>query len=167
MFVDDGLELGQVDVAFEGVFALRIVGLVDDHIDERSPGQFLVQPGGGEVHVPGDDIARLDEQPADDVLGGPALMGWDDVAVAVDVAHGVLEVVKATAAGVGFITEHEGGPLAVAHGAGAGVREQVDVDVLGSQQEGVVAGLLERCSPLREAEQAQPLHDLDLERFCP
>ena len=48
---DERLELGQVDVALEGVQAGGVVGLVDDDVDEGAAGQLLVQPGGREVHV--------------------------------------------------------------------------------------------------------------------
>ena len=50
---DQRIELFQVDVALERMLALRVMGLVDDHVDEGAAGQFLVQPGGGEIHVPG------------------------------------------------------------------------------------------------------------------
>ena len=49
----------EVDVALEGVLARRVVRLVDDHVDEAAAGQFLVQAGGREVHVAGDEVACL------------------------------------------------------------------------------------------------------------
>ena len=102
-----------------------------------------MQAGGGEVHVAGDDVAGLDEDFGDEVFGAASLVGGDDVLVSIVGLDGVLHAVEAAAAGVGFVAEHHGGPLAVAHGGGAGVGEQVDVNVFRSQEKGVVAGGLE------------------------
>ena len=138
--VDQRLQLVQVDVALEGMQVGRVVRFVDDHVHERAAGQFLVQAGGGEVHVAGDDVARLDQRLADQVLGAASLVGGHDVAVAVVRLDGFFQVVEVAAAGVGFVAQHHARPLAVAHGAGAAVGQQVDVDIVGAQQEGVVAG---------------------------
>src|SRR5450756_1900933 len=113
----------------------------DSHVHEGAPGELLVQARRGEVHVAGHDVAGLDEDLRQDVLGGAALVGGHQVLVAVDLPNRRLEVVEVAAAGVGLVAEHHAGPLAVAHGARAGVGEQVDVDVLALQQKGVVAGL--------------------------
>ena len=43
----------EIDVALERVLVRGVVRFVDDHVDERPAGQFLVQPRGGEVHVAG------------------------------------------------------------------------------------------------------------------
>ena len=60
VLVDHGLQLVEVDVALEGVQAHRVVGLVDDDVDEPAAGTLLVEAGGREVHVPGHDVAGLD-----------------------------------------------------------------------------------------------------------
>ncbi len=93
--------------------------------------------------LPGTIVAGLDQRLADQVFGAAALVGGDEVLVAVVGLHGVFEVVEVAAAGVGLVAQHHAGPLAVAHGVGAAVGEQVDVDVFGAEQEGVVAGLVE------------------------
>ena len=134
----------QIDVALEGVFAGRIVSLGNDDVDERPAGQFLVQPRGGEVHVAGHEVARLDQQPREDMLGAASLVRRNQMAIAVILLHRVFEVVEVAAAGVGLVAEHHAGPLPVAHGVGAAVGQQVDVDVFGAQQEGVVARLGQR-----------------------
>ncbi len=85
------------------------------------------------------------------VLGAPALVGGHQVAVAVVGLHRLLQVVKVSAAGIGLVAQHHARPLAVAHGAGAAVGEQVDVHVLGAQEEGVVARLLQGARPLLAA----------------
>ena len=69
---DHALELGEVDVALERMLARRVVGLVDDHVDERAAGELLVQPRRREVHVPRDDVAGLDQDLRQDVLGARA-----------------------------------------------------------------------------------------------
>ena len=165
--VDDLLQLGEVDVALEGVLAHRVVRLVDDDVDEAAAGQFLVEAGGREVHVAGDHVALLDERLAEQVLGAAALMRRHEVLVAVDLPDRRLEVVEVAAAGVGLVAEHHAGPLAVAHRRGAGVGEQVDVDVLAAQQEGVVAGLADRGLALLAGGHLEGLHHLDLERLRP
>ncbi len=67
-----------------------------------------------------------------------------DVAVAVVPPHRLLEAIEVAAARVGLVADHQGRPLAVAHRARAAVGQEVDVDVVGAQQEGVVAGPGER-----------------------
>ncbi len=159
---DHALELGEVDVALEGVLARRVVGLVDDDVDEAPPGELLVQARGREVHVAGDHVARLDQHLAEDVLGATALVGRHEVTVAVDLADRRLEVVEVAAPGVGLVAEHHPRPLAVAHRRGAGVGEEVDVDVLAPEQEGVVAGLPDRRLALVAGRHPQGLDHLDL-----
>ena len=138
---DERLQLGQVDVALEGVQRGRVVGLVDDDVVEGGAGQLLVEPRRREVHVAGHVVAGLDERLADEVLGAATLVGGHEVPVAVVALDGLLEVVVVAAAGVGLVAQHHAGPLAVAHGRGARVGQQVDVDVVRVEQEGVVAGL--------------------------
>ena len=82
----------------------------------------------------------------EDVLGAAALVGGHDVVVAVILADRFFQVVEILAAGVGLVAQHHACPLPVAHGAGAAVGEQVDVDVVGAEQEGVIAGVGDRFS---------------------
>ena len=58
--------------------------------------------------------------------------------VAEDFLDGIFEAVEAAAAGVAFVAFHDGGPLVRGHGAGAGIGEQVDQDIVGGQKEQVV-----------------------------
>jgi len=82
--------------------------------------------------------------------------------VAVDLPDGVFEVVEVPAAGIRLVAEHHPGPLAIAHRRGAGVGEEVDVDVLAPQQEGVVAGLADRDLALLARGHLDGLDHLDL-----
>ncbi len=144
------------------MLAVRLVRLVDDHVEEDAPGVLLVKAGGGEVHVPGHHVAGLDEDLAEDVLGAAPLMGRDQLLVAVHLADRVDQVVEALRAGVGFVAQHQARPLVVGHGGGPGVGEQVDVDVLGFQQEGVVARLPDRLLAFSPSGHPDRLDHLDL-----
>jgi hypothetical protein len=126
-----------------------------------------VQAGGGEVHVPRHELAGLDQQLRQNVLGAAALVSGDDEAVAVVLLHGFFEVVEVLAAGVGLVAQHHAGPLPVAHRAGARVGQQVDVDVVALEQEGVVAGLTNGPLAVFERGDVQRLDDLYFPRFGP
>ena len=141
--------------------------LVDDHIVERSPREFLMQAGRREVHVARHVVPRGDQQPGQQVLGPAPLVRGDQRLVAVDLAHGVFQVVEVAGSGIGLIPHHHAGPLPVAHGARAGVSEQVDIDVVGLQQEGVVARLAHVAFALRPGGHVDRLDDLDLSRLGP
>jgi hypothetical protein len=127
--VDQPLYLGQVDVAFEREQALRVVRLVDDHVHELPARELLVKLRGGEVHVAGHVVSVGDAHLAQQVLGTPALMGGDDVLIAVVASHRLFEIVEVPRARVRFVAQHERRPLAVAHRARPRVGEKVDVDV--------------------------------------
>ena len=165
--LDEVFQRLEIDVALEGMLAGRIVPFGNDHVDERAAGQFLVQPRGGEVHVARHRIARLDQQLREDVLGAASLVRGHEVAIAVILPHGVFQVIEVAAAGVGLVAEHHAGPLPVAHGVGAAVGQQVDVDVLGAEQKGVVAGLGQRLFALGAREHLDRLDDFDFPRFRP
>ena len=165
--VDQHRQLAEVDVPLEGVLRLGVVRLVDDDVVEGAARQFLVETGGGEVHVAGDVVARLDQEPADEVLGAATLVRRHHVTVTVVLAHRVEQVVEVAAAGIGLVAEHHAGPLVVAHGRGARVGEEVDVDVLAAEQEGVVARLGRGRHPLATGQHLDRLHDLDAEWLGP
>ena len=83
-----------------------------------------------------------------DPLGRASLVRRDDVAEAGEVLHDVLEPVERSAAGIRLVALHQRAPLRRRHRAGAGIGQQVDEDVVGAQQEDVVARLLERVHAL-------------------
>ncbi len=142
--VDDRLQLVEIDVAFEGMVRVGIVGVIDDDVDEVATRVLLVELRRGEVHVPGDDISVRDQDLAQDVLGAATLVGGDQLFVAVHLVHGVDEVVEAPGARIRLIAEHQTGPLVIGHRRRARVGEQIDVHVVGLQQERVVSGLPDR-----------------------
>ena len=164
---DEALELREVHVALERAQVRRVVGRVDDHVDERAAGEFLVEARGREVHVARHELALADRGLAQEVLGAAALVRGHDEFVAVVLPDRVLEVVVVPAAGVGLVAEHHAGPLTVAHRVRAAVGEQVDVDVVRAQQERVEAGLGQRTLALRARRDAQGLDHLDLPGLGP
>ena len=101
------------------------------------------------------------------MFGAAALVRRHQVLVAVILTNGVLQVVEVAAARIGFIAHHQAGPLAVAHGRGAGIGQQVDVNVLAAQQEGVVTGLPYGTLAFFAGGHAQWLDHLDLVGFGP
>ena len=138
------LERVEVDVALEREGRLRVGRLGHGDVDPDPAGELDVHARGREVEVRGDELARLDEHAREQVLGAAALVRRDQVAVAVDVAHGRLEPEEAARAGVRLVAELHRGALLLRERRGAAVREQVDEDVLGAEQERVVAGRCER-----------------------
>ena len=57
--------------------------------------------------------------------------------------HGLLEAVKRRASGVGFITLHQGSPLACTHTGGARIGQQIDQHIIRVQGKQVVVGILD------------------------
>ena len=164
---DERVELVEVDVALERMPALGIVCLVADDVDEDAPGTLLVEPRRREVHVPGNELSGPDRDLADQVLGAAPLVRRHDMRVAVVAPDRRFEAVEVAAPGVRLVAEHHAGPLAVAHRVRAGVGEEIDVDVVGAQQEGVVAGLGQSALALLARRHPQRLDHLDLPRLRP
>ena len=140
---------------------------VDNDIHKGAASQFLMQAGGCEVHVARDIIALVDGGLADEVLCTAPLVGGNDILIAVIVLDGLFEMVKISAAGVSLIPQHDASPLAVAHGACSAVCEQVDVDILRTHQESIVAGFLTCFQAFFGRDHADGFHHLDLPRFSP
>ncbi len=82
------------------------------------------------------------------MLGPATLVGGNDVLVAIIGLDGLFQMVEIATAGIGFVAQHQARPLAVAHGAGAAIGQQVDVDILRAQEEGVVTRLSHRPLPV-------------------
>jgi hypothetical protein len=69
-----------------------------------------------------------------------------------------------TRPGVGFVAHHQPGPLMVAHRAGAGVGQQVDIHVLAIKQERVIARFGQRFDAI-VVSHADILDHFNAERF--
>ena len=57
-------------------------------------------------------------------------------------------MIKLSAARVGFVAEHETGPLGIAHCGGAAVGQQIDRHAVGGKVEEIVPGLDGQPTPL-------------------
>ena len=161
--VDERLQPLGVHVALEGVLGLRLVPLGDHQVEGLRALELDVGARGVEVGVVGHDVAGLAHRREEDALGGPPLVGRDDVAIAEDVPHGRLEAVEAAAAGIGLVPAHHAGPLLGAHRAGSAVGEQVDDHVVGLDLEEVEARLLQDPLALLARRLADRLDGLDAE----
>ncbi len=160
--VQHALERDEVDVALERVEALRIARLGHRDVVPDAAGELDVGARGREVEVGRHDRAGPDEDLRQQVLGATALVGRNQVAIAVDVVHRRLEPEVAARAGVGLVAELHRRALLLGHGGGAAVGEQVDEDVVGAEQERVPAGLLDCLPPPHRVRQRDRLDDLDL-----
>ena len=82
-------------------------------------------------------------------------------------AHGFLEVVKISTPRISLIPHHDPGPLPIAHGTRPTIGEQVDINTLGGEQEGVVARFGHHSLPILATGHADWLDHLDFPGFCP
>ena len=166
-FVDECIQLIEVDVTLEGMLRVGVVRFIDDDINKRCTGQFLVQACGGEVHVARYVVARRDQDLAQNVFGAAALVARNRVLVAVVLLDCIAQAIKIAATRVSFIAHHDAGPLPVAHRAHTRVGQQVDIDIFRAQQEGVVAGFLYRVETILAAGHLDQLDHLDFVGFGP
>ena len=103
------------------MFILRIVRFIDDDVFKLTAGQFLVQPGCGEIHVTGDDVSGFDEYFGKDVLcatpwwWAPGIYSHIHPAPLFrgDRSSGCLHRL--------LVAQHHAGPLTIAHGRGSAV----------------------------------------------
>ena len=120
-----------------------LAGFVDDYIHVDAARHFLMQARGREVHIARHVLALLNRGLADQVLRAAALMRGHDVLVPIHFLNRFFQMIEVAATRVGFIAQHHARPLAIAHGVGAAVGEQIDVDVVRFQQERVEAGFVQ------------------------
>ena len=163
--VNQLLQLLQVHVAFERMLARGVVGLSDDHVHKNSTRALDVLAGGGEVHVHGDVLAGTDANLGGQVFCAPPLVGRHHMSETVHLLDRLLQGVEVAAAGVGLVAQHQTGPLIVAHRRCPAVGQEIDVDVLAPQEEGVVAGLGDGLSPFLSRRQVKRLDRFDLVRL--
>ena len=130
-----------------------------------APHKLDVGPGGIEVGVVRDDIAFLAHDAEKDAFGGTTLVGGDDVSISKDVLNRVAELIEATAARVTLIAFHHGGPLVTGHGAGAGIGQKVDQDVVGRKEKEVIVCGAKQIFALLASSSSNGLDALDAERL--
>ncbi len=141
----------------------RLAALGDDQIHRLGADELHVRPRSVEVRVVGDDIAFFAHHAEQNALGGSALVGRDDVLVAENILHRRAELLEAAAAGITLIAFHHGRPLVGGHGAGAGIGEQVDEDIVRRQEKKVVTRGAEQLLALSAGRPVNGLDALDAE----
>lgn len=135
---DGFFEGGYVHVALERMDEAGLLALGDHEVESFGTDRFDIGAGGVEVSVVGHHVAALEHGGEEDALGGPSLVSGNDVGVSEDALHGVTEADVASASSVAFIAFLNGSPLVDGHGSGAGVGEQIDQHIIGSEKEQIV-----------------------------
>ena len=162
---DEGAQTGNIEVALEGVFQVRVEALGDDELLHAATLAGDVGLRGGEVEVHGYHIAFLHEGLGQDVLAGAALVGGQEILGTEHMLNHAGEAVEGLGTGVGVVSLHGGGNLVVAHGVHTGVGEHIHEHILILQQERVVAGLAQLLHTLFDCGQEQLLHHTHLVHF--
>ena len=160
------LEFLKADIAFEGYFELGVVSLGDGDVDGEGFAALDMALGGVEVGVAGHNHARFHQVAEQHVLGCAALVSGDDIVKTSNLGDGVLHVIERAGAAVALVAHHHGAPLTVAHGAGAGVGQKVDVDVVALQHKDVLVGFFEPFFALFAGGFLNGFDHFDFPRFC-
>ncbi len=165
MLTEKGIQRSHVHIALERVQTGRVTTFGDHQIHGFGTAVFDIGAGGVEMSVAGDQLALAAQHGEDDFFRGAALVGRDHVLEGEQRLHRALEDLEGWAAGIGFVTMLDRGPLIATHGTGARVGEQVDQHIVGVQVEQVVAGSLECRQALDLGGHADRGNGLDAEGF--
>ena len=128
-------------------------------------GGFDVAARGVEMRVRWHNEAGGAEQMEQDGFGGAALVRGDDVAEGHEVAHRGFETFERGGAGVAFVAQHDGSPLARAHRRRSRVGQEIYQDVIGAQGEEVVVCGLQEGAALLARGHADGFYGFDTEGF--
>ena len=156
------LEFLQADVSLERDLELGVLGFVGRDVDGLGLAGFDMALGRVEMGIAGDDVAFLYEIGEENVFSGSALVRRDDVRHAEKALDRSFQLVERAGAGIALVAHHEGGPLAVGHGARAGIGQQVDIDLLGLQLKYIVMCFPEPLLALLAGAAADGLDHFDL-----
>jgi hypothetical protein len=143
----------------------RLPALGDHEVDGLGACELDVRAGRVEVGVVGHDRAGPAEGGEQDLLGGPPLVRGDDVREREELLHGLQEDEPGRRARVALVAPLDRRPLVARHRPGAGVREEVDEDVVRVEVEQVEPRLADPLPPLLLGEEAERLHRVDPERL--
>jgi len=165
MHLERPLQFGRIHVPLEGMLLLREHRFIDDQVEGHAPLVKNIGARGIEMDVIGHQIALLEGDGKEQVLGGASLVGGNDMPEAEEGVDGLLKVVIIFAARIGFITHHHPGPLMVAHRRSAAVGEQIDVDTRSGEPEHIESRFTDELVALLAGGPAQGFDDLDPERF--
>ncbi len=162
---DEAIQRVEVHVALEGMDGRRLTALRDDQVDSLGAGEFDIRPRRVEVRVAGDRLARSADDAEEDLLRRPALVRRDDMAEREQVLDRVQEPEPRWRAGIALVAALDARPLVAAHGARAGIGEQVDEHIVGVDVEQVVARRLERRGALLDRRQPDRFDRVDAKRL--
>ena len=165
VLAEESLEPREVHVPLERMRRRRVESFRRWQVDRLGAGCFDIAARGVEMRVRGNLASGSADQMKQDRLGRAALMRWDDVAERHEVAHRLLEAAEGGRTGVALVTEHDRRPLLRAHRRGAGIGQEVDQHVVGSEPEKVVMGVAQEALALLLCREPQRFHGLDSERF--
>ncbi len=155
----------QVHIALEGGGDSGDFSLGAAAVDGFGAGELDIGAGGVEEGV-ADKIFPFTAEDAEQYFfRRPSLVGGDDEGHARQLVNAVLKAEKAGAAGIGFIALHDAGPLLAAHGRSAAVGEQVDQDIAGADEEGVIMGSRENFFTFLPGGEIHRFDGFDPERF--
>jgi hypothetical protein len=139
--------------------------LLDDQIERLCAGVLDVGAGRIEVVVVGHDLAHASDQLKQDTLRRPPLVRRDDVSQAGQLPRHVLELVEAASPRVTLVRDHHRAPLRRRHRGGSAVGQQIDQDVLGMKEKGIMVRAAQDPGALIGGGEADRLHHLDLKRL--
>ena len=154
-----------IHVALERVLRFGLAAFGNDQVNRVGALRLDIGARGVEMGVVRHRVMRLGDHREQDALGGPALVGRDQVLERHQVLDRRLETVESRAAGVGLVTLHQRGPLAGAHAGGARVGQEVDQHVVRMQREQVVIGVAQALLPFFAGGHADRFDRLDAEGF--
>ena len=166
-FIDQCIQFVEVDVAFERMLRLSVVGIIDDDVHKCCASQLLVQASRREVHVARYIVTWRDQDLAQDIFCAPALVTGNRIAVAVVLFDRVPQMIKIPATGVRLIAHHDARPLAITHRTNARIGQQIDINIFGTQQERVVARFSNGRQTVFPAGHLDQLNHLDFVGFGP
>ena len=149
----------------KGCLHARLASFRNHQIASLGADEFHIGSGGIEMRVVGDNVAFLAHHAEQNALGGAALVGGNDMLVAKDILNRIAKPIEAAAAGVALVALHHCGPLMSGHGAGSGVGEEIDQNIVGGKKKQVVKRSPQQLLALRPRGPVNRLDALDAERL--
>ena len=117
--------------------------------------------GGVKMSVAGDDLTGLDEVREQHVLRRTALVGRNNILKARESRYYILELKERAGAGITLVTRHHRCPLAIGHRARSRIGQQIDIHLIGLEQEDIVLRLAKPLLTLCTGGLTDRLHHLN------
>ena len=99
--------------------------------------------GGVEMGVSRHNVALVHQVGEEYIFGSASLVGGDNVFKSGEAGDDFFQFEEWGGSGIAFVTQHHACPLAVAHGAGAWVGDEVDINLFRFELEYVVVGFFQ------------------------